>query len=164
MTAPSKNWTDIADTSIAADKPLSTTLMTQIRDDLAFLKDWMGGAYAANAANPHTHDGVNSAFTASVADGSITTSKIVDANVTLAKLKMATGSYSTSTNGTFVIAVAQYCHIPHITVAGYLDGPASVSCNSGGHTTTGTYREITLTYGATSTSPAVTVYWNYHTN
>lgn len=59
MTAPSKNWSNIADTQIDADSPLDTTLLTAIRDDLVHIKEWLGKDYAA--AINHVHDGVDSA-------------------------------------------------------------------------------------------------------
>ena len=58
MTAPSKNWTDIADTQIDADSPLDTTLLTAIRDDLVHIREWLGKDYAA--AINHCHDGLDS--------------------------------------------------------------------------------------------------------
>lgn len=60
MAAPSKNWTDILDTQIDADSPIDVTLMTEIRDDLVYLKEWLGKNYTA--AIDHSHDGVNSAL------------------------------------------------------------------------------------------------------
>lgn len=59
MTAPSKNWSDIADTQIDADSPLDTTLMTALRDDLVHIKEWLGNSYTAT--QDHSHDGANSA-------------------------------------------------------------------------------------------------------
>ena len=59
MVAPSKNWTNIADTAIDADSPLDTTLMTGIRDNLVNIKEWLG--YGYTAAQAHKHDGVDSA-------------------------------------------------------------------------------------------------------
>ena len=58
MPAPSKNYTLIPDGSIDADSPLDTTLMTQMRDDLIHLEEWLGDGYTA--AKDHNHDGVNS--------------------------------------------------------------------------------------------------------
>ncbi len=63
MAAPTKNWTDIPDTAIDADSPLDTTLLTEIRDDLAHLHEWLGLNYTA--AVDHNHDGLNSALPAS---------------------------------------------------------------------------------------------------
>lgn len=58
MPAPSKSWTDIADSAIDPDSPLDVTLMTAIRDDLVHLKEWLG--YGYTAAQAHDHDGINS--------------------------------------------------------------------------------------------------------
>jgi hypothetical protein len=58
MPAPSKNYTLIPDGSIDADSPLDVTLMTQIRDNLIHLEEWLGDGYTA--AKDHDHDGVNS--------------------------------------------------------------------------------------------------------
>lgn len=60
MPAPSKNWTDIADTSIDPDSPITTSLMTAIRDDLVHVKEWIGHGFTAQQA--HTHNGVDSAL------------------------------------------------------------------------------------------------------
>lgn len=59
MPVPSKNWTNILDAQIASDKPIDTTLLTEIRDNLVNLKEWLGVAYTP--AQNHNHDGVNSA-------------------------------------------------------------------------------------------------------
>jgi hypothetical protein len=60
MTAPSKNWTAILDTAIAAGKPLDEPLLTALRDNLVHLEEWLGHSYTA--ARNHNHDGVNSAL------------------------------------------------------------------------------------------------------
>jgi len=69
MATPTKNWTDIPDSAIDADSPLDTTLLTEIRDDLVHLREWMGLNFTA--AQDHNHDGVNSALPG--ATGSYTT-------------------------------------------------------------------------------------------
>lgn len=58
MAAPDKNFTDIPDTAVDAESPLDTTLMTQIRDNLNHLEEWLGKNYTA--AVDHDHDGINS--------------------------------------------------------------------------------------------------------
>lgn len=58
MTAPSKNWVNVADTQVDADSPLDTTLITALRDDLVHLKEWLGYGFTSEQA--HNHDGVNS--------------------------------------------------------------------------------------------------------
>jgi len=72
MAAPSKVWVPIADSQVDADSPGDTILMTGIRDNQIHLREWLGGSYAAGAAVDHDHDGANSKFVASVADGAIT--------------------------------------------------------------------------------------------
>ena len=58
MPAPSKNWTVIADAALAVDEPITTTLMTEIRDNLVNLQEWLG--FGFTPAQAHNHDGVNS--------------------------------------------------------------------------------------------------------
>ncbi len=59
MTAPAKNFTAIADTSIDADSPLDVTLMTALRDNDQHLEEWLGKDYTA--ATNHEHNGTDSA-------------------------------------------------------------------------------------------------------
>lgn len=59
MTAPAKNFTVIADTSIDADSPLDITLMQSLRDNDQHIEEWVGKDYTAHVN--HDHDGVNSA-------------------------------------------------------------------------------------------------------
>lgn len=58
MAVPSKNFTNVPDGDIDADSPLTETLMTQIRDSLVHLEEWLGVDFIA--AQNHDHDGVNS--------------------------------------------------------------------------------------------------------
>jgi hypothetical protein len=58
MPAPSKNFTVIPDSDIDPESPLTTGLMTAIRDNAVHLEEWLGGSYTA--AVDHDHDGVNS--------------------------------------------------------------------------------------------------------
>jgi len=62
MAVPSKNFTNIPDGDIDADSPITETLMTQIRDSLIHIEEWLGMDYTA--AQNHDHDGVNSSFIA----------------------------------------------------------------------------------------------------
>jgi len=73
MASPTKNWTDIPDSAIDADSPLDTTLMSEIRDDIVHVYEWLGVNYTA--AQDHNHDGVNSALPG--ATGSYTTTGAV---------------------------------------------------------------------------------------
>ncbi|MFQ5479792.1 MAG: hypothetical protein ACE5DW_00755 [Thermodesulfobacteriota bacterium] len=118
MATPTKNWTDIPDTAIDADSPLDTTLLTEIRDDLVHMHEWLGLNYTA--AVDHNHDGLNSALPAS--PGSYTTdgaaadlvlfadterSKFGDAGGTWTKVKEFRvgrgGSLKVSFDGKYVI-------------------------------------------------------------
>lgn len=58
MPAPTKSWTAIPDSDIDPESPLTTGLMTAIRDNAAHLEEWLGGSYTA--AVDHDHDGLNS--------------------------------------------------------------------------------------------------------
>ncbi|MFQ5465530.1 MAG: hypothetical protein ACE5EI_06345, partial [Thermodesulfobacteriota bacterium] len=58
MANPSKSWTDIMDSQVDAESPLDTTLMTEIRDNLVHIREWLGLTYTP--AQDHDHDGVNS--------------------------------------------------------------------------------------------------------
>lgn len=58
MPAPSKNFTVIPDSDIDPESPITTGLMTAIRDNAIHLEEWLGGSYTA--AVDHDHDGVNS--------------------------------------------------------------------------------------------------------
>lgn len=60
MPAPSKSFTVIADTDVDPDSPLTTGLMTALRDNDIHLEEWLGKDYTA--AQNHTHDGVDSAL------------------------------------------------------------------------------------------------------
>lgn len=59
MPAPSKNFTAILDAAIDSGSPITAELMTQIRDSLIHLEEWLGKDYTAETN--HNHDGVNSA-------------------------------------------------------------------------------------------------------
>jgi hypothetical protein len=60
MAVPSKNFTEIQDTAIDADSPITEGLMTNFRDNDIYLEEWLGKDYTA--AQNHDHDGVNSAL------------------------------------------------------------------------------------------------------
>lgn len=60
MTAPSKSYTAIPDSDIDPESPLTTTLMTALRDNDVNVHEWLGGSYTP--AVDHNHDGVNSAI------------------------------------------------------------------------------------------------------
>lgn len=58
MPAPSKSFTTIANGDIDPESPITTGLMTSLRDNDQHLEEWIGGSYTA--AVDHDHDGVNS--------------------------------------------------------------------------------------------------------
>ena len=58
MPAPSVSWTVIPDGDIDPESPITTGLMTAIRDNAQYLYEWLGDGYTP--AVDHNHDGVNS--------------------------------------------------------------------------------------------------------
>ena len=58
MAPPSKNFDSIADAEIDVDSPLTTGLLTKLRDRDVHLEEWLGGSFVA--AVDHDHDGANS--------------------------------------------------------------------------------------------------------
>lgn len=69
MTAPTKNFTAIVDADIDPDSPITTTLMTALRDRDENLRQWVGGSYVA--AVDHNHDGINSSLLSGNVAGNI---------------------------------------------------------------------------------------------
>jgi hypothetical protein len=61
MAAITKAFTAIADAAIDPDSPITTGLMTALRDNAIHLREWLGASYYAGAVQDHDHDGVNSA-------------------------------------------------------------------------------------------------------
>ncbi len=115
MAAPTKNWTSIADTSIDADSPLDTTLITAVRDDLENLKSQLTGESGAyTAAQEHDHDGVNSKEVAGVANDAISGAKI-------AKTPVSTGTVSIGSQMTYTPAAGVYQIIETTSGAAYLE-------------------------------------------
>lgn len=115
MAAPTKNWTSIADTSIDADSPLDTTLITAVRDDLENLKSQLlGESGAYTAAQGHDHDGVNSKEVAGVADNAISGAKI-------AKTPVSTGTVDIGSQLTYTPAAGVYQIIEVTPGAAYLE-------------------------------------------
>jgi hypothetical protein len=58
MPAPTKNYVAPPDSDVDPDSPLTTTLMTQLRDNDVNAHEWIGGSYTP--AIDHDHDGLNS--------------------------------------------------------------------------------------------------------
>ncbi len=61
MTAITKSWTSVADAAIDPDSPITTSLMTALRDNDIYLREWLGASFYAGAVQDHNHDGSNSA-------------------------------------------------------------------------------------------------------
>lgn len=62
MAAITKSFTSIADVAIDPDSPITTSLMTALRDNAIHLREWLGASYYAGAVQNHDHDGSNSAL------------------------------------------------------------------------------------------------------
>lgn len=58
MATPSKNFTTIPDGDIDPESPITTSIMTALRDNDIHNKEWIG--YGYTPAQAHDHDGVNS--------------------------------------------------------------------------------------------------------
>lgn len=58
MVDPDKDFDQISDAEIDPDSPITTGLMTKIRDALEHLEEWLGDGFVA--AKDHDHDGFNS--------------------------------------------------------------------------------------------------------
>lgn len=161
MAAPTYTWTTITGSQTDADSPLDTTLMDGIRKNLVHLEEWLGDSYTA--AKDHDHDGANSKSVV-LASGVVTTVKIADANVTLAKLKMTRGSYSASSGGSHYITVPLNAHVPSAYKAGgtYNMQLALQSRNDSVWAST-EKSEITAILDPSS-SESFTIYWDYHVN
>lgn len=82
--ALTSTFSTIAATQTAADKPLDTTLMDAVRQDIDVIYEWMGGP-TYTPSTSHNHNGVNSA-SVSLGSSSITTTMLADLAVTEAKL------------------------------------------------------------------------------
>jgi len=82
--AISKSFTNVADGAVDPDSPIDAALMTAQRDNDIHLREWLGKSYYAGAVEDHDHDGVNSKSVV-LGDGVVTTAKIADLAVTIAK-------------------------------------------------------------------------------
>lgn len=90
--ALTSTFSTIAATQTAADKPLDTTLVDAMRQDIDVLYEWMGGP-TYTPSTSHTHNGVNSA-SISLGSSSITEPMIASLAVTEAKLAASAVSQS----------------------------------------------------------------------
>jgi hypothetical protein len=62
MAVITKTWTSISDTAIDPDSPITTGLMTALRDNAIHLREWLGASFVGGAVQDHDHDGQNSAL------------------------------------------------------------------------------------------------------
>lgn len=62
MPAITKSWVNILDGAVDPDSPLTTALMTALRDNAIHVREWLGASYTAGAVQDHNHDGSNSAL------------------------------------------------------------------------------------------------------
>lgn len=159
MASPSKNWSDIGDSRVDADSPLDTTLMTEIRDNLVHLKEWLGSSFTP--AVDHDHDGINSKSPV-----------LADSTVTLSKLKVAEGSWSSTGTGDVdvYISIANYSHKPK--VRWVTDSYSTVRGvklteeweQSGYSYDTGKKQTIRIQTTNKQPNDIWYVYWDYHAN
>lgn len=93
-------WVNIADGAIDPDSPLDTALMTAIRNDLRYVYEYVGGG-SFTPAEPHNHNGTNSALIATIADGAVSTeAKLAAAVVSQSKLKTSTSTHTVTSSST----------------------------------------------------------------
>lgn len=92
------SWSTIADGAIDPDSPIDTALMTALRNNVVYAYEYTGGK-SYTPAEPHTHDGVNSALIATVANGGITEPKLAAAAVSQGKVKTTTGDVTDTSSG-----------------------------------------------------------------
>ena len=114
-------------------------------------------------ATGHTHDqsgGSHEGGPVVPADGSVTTPKIVDANVTLAKLKMASGSWSGTigAQATVSILTNRYFHLNQ----SYTTGADSVFLTA--YSASGWTTGVSFYNKNTANSYSLGISWDYHTN
>lgn len=60
MAAITVSYTTILDARIDVDSPITQELMFDFRDNIEFVKQWMGQSFLATAVQDHDHDGFNS--------------------------------------------------------------------------------------------------------
>lgn len=153
-------YTDYAATMIEADKPVTTLLMGYIRDNTRHLKDRL----TTGTGHTHNQAGTDEGGAVVPADGSVSTIKIADANVTLAKLKMTRGSYGAASGGSHYIAVPLYAHTPTAQKTGSTyNMQLALQSRSGPSWAATETAEVTAILDASSTDQFY-VYWDYHVN
>lgn len=159
MAAPTYSWNSILASQTDAESPIDSTLMEGMRQNLIHLKEWVGNGFTP--AQDHDHDGINSKSVV-LADGVVITAKLADANVTLAKLKMAQGSYVITgpwSGNLYVSMGDDYAHFPKITGTN-VSNPISFTASWSGISPSGQYFNL----NGLTVDGSVTVNWQYHTN
>lgn len=166
------SWTTIADSATDPDSPLDTALMTAIRNNIVYVYEYVGGK-SYTPAEPHTHDGINSALIATVADGGITEPKLGASAVSQGKLKTGLNTISSSVKayGASVLAGGRYCFLPSGVLGGgsgadSLGWLAGGQINSSGNFASGFLQSSatpsdvywTVSYGSRSVEVALLAY------
>lgn len=150
------SWSTIADGAIDPDSPIDTALMTALRNNVVYAYEYTGGK-SYTPAEPHTHDGVNSALIATVANGGITEPKLAASAVSQSKLKTADNTFSANTVVVMVaLAGGRYCFMPS-GILGAGAGPDSVNWLVGGAINDG---DSPLSTGLYSNDTVPDVFWN----
>ncbi len=90
MAAITKTWTAFADAAVDLDSPVNELLMTGFRDNMIYLREWLGASYTAGAVQDHDHDGANSKVIA------VTEAMLGSSIVSQGKLKSTTASGNTA--------------------------------------------------------------------
>lgn len=103
----SNGYTTIADSAIDPDSPIDTALMTAIRNNIHYVYEYVGGR-SYTPAEPHNHNGINSALISNIADGAVSTSnKLAASVVSQSKLKVASGDDSANYNTTDLTSISR---------------------------------------------------------
>lgn len=101
-------YTTIADSAIDPDSPIDTALMTAIRNNIVVVYEYVGGK-SYTPAEPHNHNGVNSALISIIADGAVSTeAKLAAAVVSQSKLKVASGDDSMNYTSTDLTGISRF--------------------------------------------------------
>lgn len=150
MAAPTFSWNAITSAQTDAESPIDTTLMEGVRQNLVHLKEWLGESFTP--AVDHDHDGINSKSVV-----------LADSVVSIAKLKLARGSFAASTGGNFYIPVARYSHLPSLSKNGTNFFVQLLLQTRQYLSIAGEVWEVTVQSQAENTE-YFCVYWDYHTN
>lgn len=150
MAAPTYDWNGITSAQTDADSPIDTTLMEGIRQNLVHLKEWLGESFTA--AKDHDHDGINSKSVL-----------LADSVVTIAKLKLARGSFTCSTGGNYYILLNRYSHMPGLLKTGSAYSAQVFFQTQLYYSTPGEVWEVYIQVPINS-NELYNVYWDYHTN